>query len=1118
MRLLAMTLERFGHFEDRALDLDHPPGGLRFVLGPNEAGKSTLRAAMRMALFGPSGPFTAGWRTADTVFSVHLQTRDGHQAVHRHGSGLPLDGNGEPIGEETLRRWVGVSPESFDQLFCLGHDELRRHGHALLQSDGGLGRVLFGAALGGGAIDDVSTGLRADIEKLFKPRGSKQKIPESLAKLGQIDRQFKERTVTADQWSRQKDRILTLEAGIATLEQQRDALNREKNRLTRIQALAPGRAERARLLDALAGRQAEGAVLESDRLDTLDRLRREERELGVELDRLATTIEGLQQQLDRIPTDTPLLAHRAAIQALVEQLAVVRNDRSRLRDHQVQKQLHRVLPEPDRLLAATQDTAHLQGIAAALAEEDRELARRAQAVESERARLGIVVSGGAVATLPVPSAETIEQARQGSNDRNRERQRLTRTLEDAQQELADAERRIGAAARGKAVPDAEQIDAARVTRDARWHAVKTWFVDDQPPEATGITRAMAAASVDSAMQAFDELVAAVLEDTERAAVVQSLRASIRDRQATAEAAGRRLLAIDEEGRAEAEHWQALWQSITTHVEPPDLMVRWRDDWRELTQAVTGYQTLEAGIRSRRAAVESGREQLLTALQANALTAAPEQGFVSLYQTALEQVQTHRDRLETEQQAAQALARMTLIQQEVRALLPLLGNTGGTDIQGDMDIEDGIRQLEEACESQRRAWDERQRISSEIVTCQSTRAQLTDDRMLRTNALEQIAADIGVDSADLEAVAERSRDIIELRRNLARIEQSLVEGGAGLSLGEIIDEAADAGSPDDIAARHQAIDGDLALLNAQHAERVAEHATEKQAWDRIQTGADAAELADEREQVLAEIERQTEETVLLMLAEALLQQAVEEARRQGESGLTGAAGAWFRELTDGAFSGLEVETHDDQVHAVTLRSDGGRLYPTGLSDGTLDQLWLAWRLAGIEHHLERIGQVPLIVDDVLVNFDDQRSAAAFHALARISERTQVIVLTHHGHLIDIATARLGADRVMVTSLDPRPDQAQTLPQTISAVDAIAPLPPDRPPERPGRLRPVRAADNAAGERLLDAMDGALRGKSELIERSGIDESDWNPSIRFLLETGRIEQQGERRGARYRRRSD
>jgi uncharacterized protein YhaN len=46
-----------------------------------------------------------------------------------------------------------------------------------------------------------------------------------------------------------------------------------------------------------------------------------------------------------------------------------------------------------------------------------------------------------------------------------------------------------------------------------------------------------------------------------------------------------------------------------------------------------------------------------------------------------------------------------------------------------------------------------------------------------------------------------------------------------------------------------------------------------------------------------------------------------------------------------------------------------------------------------------------VDDVLVHFDDERSAAAFTGMGRLAQQTQIIFITHHQHLVDLAKATL-----------------------------------------------------------------------------------------------------------------
>ena len=70
----------------------------------------------------------------------------------------------------------------------------------------------------------------------------------------------------------------------------------------------------------------------------------------------------------------------------------------------------------------------------------------------------------------------------------------------------------------------------------------------------------------------------------------------------------------------------------------------------------------------------------------------------------------------------------------------------------------------------------------------------------------------------------------------------------------------------------------------------------------------------------------------------------------------------------------------------------------MSDGTRDQLYLSLRLAALEMHIEQGHALPFIADDLFINYDDQRSRAGLKALAKLSEVTQVIFLSHHNHLL------------------------------------------------------------------------------------------------------------------------
>ena len=74
-------------------------------------------------------------------------------------------------------------------------------------------------------------------------------------------------------------------------------------------------------------------------------------------------------------------------------------------------------------------------------------------------------------------------------------------------------------------------------------------------------------------------------------------------------------------------------------------------------------------------------------------------------------------------------------------------------------------------------------------------------------------------------------------------------------------------------------------------------------------------------------------------------------------------------------------------------------PVHLSLGTCQQLYLALRIA-LLITADNVGRnIPIIADDILVNFDSKRRAAAARALAELARHRQVIMLTCHEEIVD-----------------------------------------------------------------------------------------------------------------------
>ena len=127
-----------------------------------------------------------------------------------------------------------------------------------------------------------------------------------------------------------------------------------------------------------------------------------------------------------------------------------------------------------------------------------------------------------------------------------------------------------------------------------------------------------------------------------------------------------------------------------------------------------------------------------------------------------------------------------------------------------------------------------------------------------------------------------------------------------------------------------------------------------------------------------------------------------------------ASHWFAEITGGAFCGVATSYSAGDQPVIAGQRSGEAVNRTvaveGMSEGTRDQLFLALRLAGLELHLADHAPMPLILDDLLVHFDDERALCALTALHAFGQRSQVLLFTHHSHLAQLAERHWGKNGI------------------------------------------------------------------------------------------------------------
>jgi uncharacterized protein YhaN len=292
-----------------------------------------------------------------------------------------------------------------------------------------------------------------------------------------------------------------------------------------------------------------------------------------------------------------------------------------------------------------------------------------------------------------------------------------------------------------------------------------------------------------------------------------------------------------------------------------------------------------------------------------------------------------------------------------------------------------------------------------------RATIGQTERRRDAALETLARLRGqagaADDTGLQEAINRWSNDRALADQIAGRQAELQGLDDGKTLPELAAEAAGIDF-DSLPAQLGAIETDLRGINNQELANQEQIVRLKQTLSEMERGRDAAASAQDMETALADIDDIAGRYVTLRMAHILLRAGIERFRRQQQGPLLSRAGQIFSRLTEGRYDRLGVDEEEDSKIVVTAcRPDGTECQADRLSEGTLDQLYLALRLAAIEGDARATEPLPFIADDLLVNFDDRRAKAAIRVLADFSQVTQVILFTHHSHIAEMADHTLAS---------------------------------------------------------------------------------------------------------------
>ncbi len=168
---------------------------------------------------------------------------------------------------------------------------------------------------------------------------------------------------------------------------------------------------------------------------------------------------------------------------------------------------------------------------------------------------------------------------------------------------------------------------------------------------------------------------------------------------------------------------------------------------------------------------------------------------------------------------------------------------------------------------------------------------------------------------------------------------------------------------------------------------------------VSPAAKLAEVSRELEENRAKLKQLQLRQEALELAENTLAGNLLELREKLLPRLAQNAGLYMKQLSRGNYDSILV---NENLEIMLRDSQSGHYYtPENFSTGTGDQLWFSFRLALTDYLGSGTG-LPLLLDDLFMNFDDKRAAEGLDLLsAKAQDGQQVLLLTCHKRILKLA---------------------------------------------------------------------------------------------------------------------
>jgi DNA repair exonuclease SbcCD ATPase subunit len=434
------------------------------------------------------------------------------------------------------------------------------------------------------------------------------------------------------------------------------------------------------------------------------------------------------------------------------------------------------------------------------------------------------------------------------------------------------------------------------------------------------------------------------------------------------------------------------------------------------------------IASREALLKRARARITELARALAMSTPPSRVDIESYAATLQQHFEQRNRLDDREESRRAAGlQRDAAERELDAARRSLDEAQSSyrswcvthGFAGDIDTEGTLATIARLAELRERLSDLSaiENAISERSTAVASFAQryqnlydMIDPALLRCSAFAGLPLSVQTIKGHVTELVQQleSAADLEARRAAGQAQLESAEGALKNSIGR--GEAADrlrtrlaSGDVITWANERAELRETIEELRRSEEELVRQHQSLTEVMDRLSTSDRIAEFERRHDAIEMGLDAALRRYLVLGTGQALLQRTLSQHERERQPAVVARAGEHFKRVTGGRYTGLFANAGADGNQSFrVLASTGEVVDAASLSRGSIEQLYLCLRLGLADSFAARSVALPIMLDDVLVNFDPERARAVAVELAESSASHQILLLTCHPELADMVT--------------------------------------------------------------------------------------------------------------------